>query len=249
MRKFETSRALAASAHSRPLRARYCPTWRSWSTWSRSHRLPAGTSSVSSRRSSASNTSTPRSCRTWTKAACSALALRTQITSSNSRSSALAGVRRRCSRPGRWTMTLRSVPTSESTVNGLMSVGVMVALSFRKGWRAQASVAPRTTKARLIARAIAEEREHEAQVAVVADPAQREAAHDHRRRRGDQVDQARRALIAGDGDGPRHAGEVGQRRQDRHHQRGVAGRRRHEERDRQVDQQQRSRRTHRSRCR
>ena len=117
MMKLDTSRAPALSAHARPLLARYCPTWRSWRTWSSSHVLPAGTSSVSSRRSSASKTSTPRSLRTCTNAACSTLALRTQMTSSKSRSSAFSGVSRRCSRPGRWTMTLRSLPTSESTLN------------------------------------------------------------------------------------------------------------------------------------
>ena len=83
--------------------------------------MPSGTSSVSSSRSSASNTSTPRSLRTCTNAACSILALRTQITSSKSSSSAFSGVRRRCSSPGRWTMTWRSLPTSESTLNGIMS--------------------------------------------------------------------------------------------------------------------------------
>src|SRR5579862_1506799 len=53
---------------------------------------------------------------TETNASCSSLARLTQITSSNSNSSALDGVRRVCSRPGRCTITLRSVPTSDSTL-------------------------------------------------------------------------------------------------------------------------------------
>src|SRR5579862_1218836 len=54
---------------------------------------------------------------TETNASCSYFARLTQITSSNSSSSALVGVSRVCSRPGRCTITLRSVPTSDSTDN------------------------------------------------------------------------------------------------------------------------------------
>ncbi len=61
----------------------------------------------------------PRSRIASTNMSCSALALATQITSSNSSSSAFDGVRRLCSRPGRCVMTLRSLPTSEYTPSGI----------------------------------------------------------------------------------------------------------------------------------
>src|SRR5688572_14157622 len=61
----------------------------------------------------------PRSRILSVKASCSSIARLTQMTSSNSSSSALEGVSRACSRPGRWTMTLRSLPTSECTPNAM----------------------------------------------------------------------------------------------------------------------------------
>ena len=57
----------------------------------------------------------PRSRITWQKLSCSALALLTHSTSSNSSSSAFDGVSLLCSRPGRCVMTWRSLPTSECT--------------------------------------------------------------------------------------------------------------------------------------
>ena len=70
-------------------------------------------------RSSASNTSTPRSRITSANMSCSALARATHSTSSNSSSSALDGVSLECSRPGRCTITRRSFPTSEYTPSGI----------------------------------------------------------------------------------------------------------------------------------
>ena len=52
-----------------------------------------------------------------------------------------------------------------------------------------------------------------------------------------------RGLEGGHGDRARDAGEVGERREDRHHERGVPGRRRHEERDRHVDDERERSRT------
>ena len=82
-----------------------------------------------------------------------------------------------------------------------------------------------------------DERPDELQVAVVAHLGEGEAAHDHRGGRGDQVHEAGGRLVGGHGHRARDVGEVGERRQDRHHERGVPGRRRHEERDRDVDDQ------------
>ena len=65
--------------------------------------------------------------------------------------------------------------------------------------------------------------EHEAQVAVIADPRQRQAAHDHRRGRRDQIDQARGGLVRGHRERAGHVGEIGQRGEDRHHERRVTG--------------------------
>src|SRR3954464_14480795 len=57
-----------------------------------------------------------------TKASCSYCARSTHSTSSNSRSSWFEGVRRCRLRSGRWTMTLRSLPTSEWTPSPVMSL-------------------------------------------------------------------------------------------------------------------------------
>ena len=57
----------------------------------------------------------PRSRITSQNMSCSALALLTHSTSSNSNSSAFDGVSLLCSRPGRCVMTWRSLPTSECT--------------------------------------------------------------------------------------------------------------------------------------
>ena len=73
----------------------------------------AGLLSASASSFSAWNTSTPRSRMTSQKASCSTLALLTHSTSSKSSSSAFEGVSLVCSNPGRWTMTRRSLPTSD----------------------------------------------------------------------------------------------------------------------------------------
>ena len=114
-----TSAASAVSIHSRARREATTPTCRSLRMWPQTQSLTSGLTSVSASSSSARNTSTPRSRITSQNMSCSALARVTHSTSSNSRSSALDGVRRVCSRPGRWTMTLRSLPTSEYAPNGM----------------------------------------------------------------------------------------------------------------------------------
>ena len=79
---------------------------------------------------SAWNTSTPRSRITSQNASCSAFARLTHSTSSNSSSSAFDGVSRVCSRPGRWTMTLRSLPTSEWTPNAIIASSLVASRPF-----------------------------------------------------------------------------------------------------------------------
>ena len=112
---------VSVSTRSAARRAPRWPTLRSLRMWSSAQCLASGCPSASARSSSAWKTSTPRSRMTCTKASCSCLARSTQMTSSKSRSSALAGVSRRCSRPGRWTMTLRRRPTSEWTPNATVA--------------------------------------------------------------------------------------------------------------------------------
>src|SRR4029079_2431294 len=77
--------------------------------------------SASARRSESRNTSTPRSRMRATNWSCSYCARSTHSTSSNSKSSWFVGVRRFRLRSGRWTMTLRSLPTSEWTPNPFIS--------------------------------------------------------------------------------------------------------------------------------
>ena len=71
---------------------------------------PRGSPCVSASRSCSSTTSTPRSRSLLTKSAWSRWAFSTHMTSSNSRSSPLVGVSRRCASPGAQTRTLRSLP-------------------------------------------------------------------------------------------------------------------------------------------
>ena len=98
-----------------PARAAAIPTSRSLRMWSQTQSLTPGSASASASSCSVRNTSTPRSRITSANMSCSALARATHSTSSNSSSSALDGVRRLCSRPGRCTITRRSRPTSECT--------------------------------------------------------------------------------------------------------------------------------------
>ena len=113
MRKSATWTGSAVSTHSRARSVAPTPTLRSPRTCSSMKVFASGFTSASDSSVSARNTSTPRSRMTSAKASCSSLARFTHSTSSNNSSSALDGVSRLCSRPGRWTRTLRSLPTSE----------------------------------------------------------------------------------------------------------------------------------------
>ena len=201
---------------------------------SSTHSRAARSASVSASRSWNSSTSTPRSRIRSTNASCSWRARRVQMTSSNSSSWQLVGERRSCARSGRCTITLRSVPTSEATPRSVVVEGVATVISFS---RVQLRTAAPPTKTHTTTKAASDERPHELQVAVVADLGEGEAAHDHRGGRRDQVHEAGRRLVGGDGHRARDVREVRQRREDRHHQRGVPGRRRHQEGDRHVDDQ------------
>src|SRR6185437_496909 len=130
----------AVSTHSCACRDAVIPTCRSLRMWLQTHSLASGLASASASSCSARKTSTPRSRIASTNMSCSALARATQITSSNSRSSALDGVRRLCSRPGRCTITRRSLPTSEWTPS-VMSItssswilGLSAGLDGRPGY-------------------------------------------------------------------------------------------------------------------
>ena len=126
IRNSATSAASAVSTHSRARREAITPTCRSVRMLPHTQSLTSGLTSASASRVSASNTSTPRSRITSANMSCSALALVTHSTSSNSSSSAFDGVRRVCSRPGRWTMTLRSLPTSEYAPSGILITSLSV---------------------------------------------------------------------------------------------------------------------------
>src|SRR4051794_18050582 len=108
-------------------------------------------------------------------------ARRTQITSSNSSSWQFVGDRRSCARSGRWTMTLRSVPTSEATPSAGVVDGVAtgVLLSAQDGRTADEQAGDHEGHR--------DEGPDELQVAVVAHLGKGEATHDHSRGRGDQV--------------------------------------------------------------
>ena len=119
MRNSATSAGSASDTQLWARSAAAIPTWRSVRMWEQTQSRAAGPASASASSVSASWTSTPRSRMTSQKASCSRLAWLTQSTSSNSRSSALDGVSRVCSSPGRWTITLRSSPTSEWTPSAM----------------------------------------------------------------------------------------------------------------------------------
>ena len=95
-------------------RARARPGW-ARSCGRAASRARPGPAIVSASSSCSSTTSTPRWVSLLTKSAWSRWAFSTHITSSNSSSSLLLGVSRRCARPGAQTSTLRSLPTSEWT--------------------------------------------------------------------------------------------------------------------------------------
>src|SRR5947207_11372110 len=127
------SSASDALAHSRARSAAAMPTSSSFRMWSLTQSLTPGWSRASVSSCSTWKTSTPRSRITSTNMSCSALARATQITSSNSSSSALDGVRRLCSRPGRCTITRRSLPTSECTPSVMLITSYLGVLGLRAG--------------------------------------------------------------------------------------------------------------------
>ena len=92
IRNSATSAASAVSTHSRARREAITPTCRSDRMLPHTQSLTSGLTSASASRVSASNTSTPRSRITSANMSCSALALVTHSTSSNSSSSAFDGV-------------------------------------------------------------------------------------------------------------------------------------------------------------
>ena len=97
------------------------PTVYSEATSSISRCRPASlAASASASRSERRNTSTPRSRMRATNWSCSCWARSTHSTSSNSKPSWFDGVRRCRLRSGRWTITLRSLPTSECTPKSLI---------------------------------------------------------------------------------------------------------------------------------
>src|SRR6185312_3311646 len=133
IRNSVTSSASDASAHSRARSAAAIPTSSSFRMWSLTQSLASGLASASASNCSTWKTSTPRSRITSTNMSCSALARATQITSSNSSSSALDGVRRLCSRPGRCTITRRSLPTSEWTPSVMLITSFSWVLGLSAG--------------------------------------------------------------------------------------------------------------------
>src|SRR5215470_18125668 len=133
IRNSATSSASDAWAHSRARSAAAIPTSSSLRMCSATQSLTPGWSSASVSSRSVRNTSMPRSRITSRNMSCSALALATQITSSNRSSSALDGVSRLCSRPGRCTMTRRSLPTSECTPNVMLITSCLGVLGLNAG--------------------------------------------------------------------------------------------------------------------
>src|SRR6476469_9216414 len=117
-------------------------------------------------------------------------------------------------------MTVRSVPTSELAPRAVAVSVDMWGAPFISEARRPGSSADRRRDAE--ERADDDEDDYEEgpdelQVAVVADLRERQAAHDHGRCRRDEVHEAGRRLIRGDDERARDTGEVGERRQDRHH--------------------------------
>src|SRR5207247_2424484 len=140
----------------------------------------SGSSSVVVSRSWNSSTSTPYSRIRSTNASNSCRARRTQITSSNSSSWQFDGDSRSCARSGRCTITVWSFPTSECAPRTAVSVIVLMrpllSRSTRGGSDADEGADDDEDGGQV--------RPDELEIAVVADLRKREAAHDHRRRRG-----------------------------------------------------------------
>ena len=130
IRNSATTAGSADPAHSAARCAAVMPTSRSFRMCRHTQSLASGLASAWASRSSASNTSTPRSRIASQNMSCSALARATHSTSSKSSSSALDGVSRVCSSPGRCTITWRSLPTSDSTANGMSITSLLLAGTF-----------------------------------------------------------------------------------------------------------------------
>ena len=125
-----TTAGSADPAHSTARCAAVIPTSRSFRMCRPTQSRASGLASACASRSPASNTSTPRSRIASQNMSCSALARATHSTSSNSSSPALDGVSRVCSRPGRCTITWRSLPTSEFTPNDMLITSFLIAGTF-----------------------------------------------------------------------------------------------------------------------
>src|SRR4051794_7927174 len=152
------------------------------------------------------------------------------MTSSKSSSWQFDGESRSCARSGRWTSTVRSVPTSELAPSAYAVTVLIARVSFRdsidrRGDADEGAADDEDDD---------QERPDELQVAVVTDLREREAAHDHRRRRCHEIHEARSGLEGRDDDRARDARKVGQRREDGHDEGGMPRRRGNEERDRDV---------------
>ena len=169
------SETLAAVARSRPASATVSPPIRCLASWSglrsasrsrisstsdqptvyseaTSSMSRCRASSLAARASASSSwrwkTSTPRSRIRATNWSCSCWARSTHSTSSNSRSSWFDGVRRCRLRSGRWTITLRSLPTSECTPNSV----ILVPLSVVRPPRSCRPGLPRSSRCRRVSR-------------------------------------------------------------------------------------------------
>src|SRR5579862_8134280 len=152
------------------------------------------------------------------------------MTSSKRSSWQFEGESRSWARSGRWTNTVRSTPTSElAPTTGVVTVSLMLELLSRSGGCRDSEEGADDNEDD------GQEGPNEAQVLVVTDLREGEAAHDHRGRRRDEIHESRGRLERCDDKRARDTREVGERREDRHDKGRVPGRRRHEEGDRDVD--------------
>src|SRR3954454_2188309 len=109
------------------------------------------------------------------------------MTSSKSNSWQFDGESRSCARSGRCTITVRSVPTSEFAP----SAGAVTVLIARVSFRDLFDRRRDADEGAADDENDDQERPDELQVAVVTDLREREAAHDHRRRRCHEVHESR----------------------------------------------------------
>src|SRR6218665_2675055 len=129
IRYWARARGSRLSSQPRTSFTRPRPTWLAVILRSRIQLRASGLETVSASRLCISTTSTPRSRILVTKSKWSRLAWLTQITSSNSSSSQLLGVRRWCARPGEQTITLCSLPASEWTPSFTLDMAVLLSQS------------------------------------------------------------------------------------------------------------------------